>query len=343
MPHAAPSRRSFVAGALALAAPASIGRAFASEVDVAAAKREGKVVLYTSAPLAAAQSIANAFREKYGISIELFRTGGVQVLRRFQMEQESGHAGADVLGTLRRRRRAGLPRQGPVPAVQAGRLRQDPESFREADGSYVPQRVSIISTYGRTDLVPAADMPKTWDNLLDPRYKGKLVMTNPNFSSLQVAVVATLTRTRGWQFFEKLYKNDIIVVQGNEQALGMLKSGERAIAAFADSQYATAARLAGYKIDNVFPADGTFAVPSMTAVVKTAKNPNAAKLLAEYTLSLEAQQLGRKSGVYAARSDVAPPEGSPPIASIKITAIDYAYVQRVGPSVKKKFSEIFSI
>ena len=343
MPHAAPTRRSFVAGALALAAPASIGRAFASEIDIAAAKREGKVVLYTSAPIAAAQSIANAFREKYGIPIELFRTGGVQVLRRFQMEQESGHAGADVLALSDVSAAQDFRAKGLFLPFKPDGFDIIPESFREPDGYYVPQRVSIISIYGRTDLVPPSEMPKTWDDLLDPKYKGKLVMTNPNFSSLQVAVVAMLTRTRGWQFFEKLYKNEILVVQGNEQALGMLKSGERAIAAGTDSQYATAARLAGYKIDNFFPADGTFAVPSMTAVVKGAKNPNAAKLLAEYTLSLEAQRLWPKSGVYAARSDVEPPEGSPPIANIKIVPIDYSYVQRVGPSVKKKFSEIFSI
>lgn len=336
------TRRSVVAGAMALGLPRFVGSAVADGVDVAAAKKEGKVVLYTSAPLSAAQKFVNAFQEKYGITVELFRTGGVQVLRRFLMEQEAGHAGADVLVTSDLAAAIDLKAKGMfIPFKPAG-LDQVPESIRDADSHFVPQRVSIISIYGRTDMVPPAEMPKTWDDLLNPKFKGKLVMTNPSFTSLQLAVVAMLSRARGWDFFDRLNKNDVMVVQGNEQALNLVKTGERPIAAGADSQYANIARLAGHKIENVFPADGTFAIPSMTAVVKGAKNPNAAKLLAEYTLSREAETLWPASGIYAARADVDPPAGSPPIKDIKVIPMDYTYIQRVSPAVKKKFSEIFS-
>jgi len=96
------TRRRLITGAAALTLPAFaqpgfIRPAMAETVDVAAAKREGKVTLYTSAPIAAAQKVANAFQAKYGITVELFRSGGTQVLRRFMMEQQAGHAGADVL------------------------------------------------------------------------------------------------------------------------------------------------------------------------------------------------------------------------------------------------------
>jgi iron(III) transport system substrate-binding protein len=186
-------------------------------------------------------------------------------------------------------------------------------------------------------------MPKTWDDLVLPKYKGKLVMTSPNFSSLQVAVIASLSRKHGWSFYEKLAKNDVIIVRSNQQALDMVKSGERPIAAGADSQYANAARLAGHKIYNFFPSDGTFAIPSVIGVVKGSKHPNAAKLLVEFALSPEAQKLWPQNGVYAARSDIAPPAGSEQLGKIKIVAIDYSYVKTHGAAVKKKFSEIFSI
>jgi iron(III) transport system substrate-binding protein len=85
-------------GAMALSLPRLVGPAVAADVvDVAAAKKEGNVTLYTSAPLAAAQKVASAFQQKYGITVELFRSGGTQVLRRFMMEHDAGHAGADVL------------------------------------------------------------------------------------------------------------------------------------------------------------------------------------------------------------------------------------------------------
>ena len=69
----------------------------------------------------------------------------------------------------------------------------------------------------------------------------------------------------------------------------------------------------------------------------------AAKLMAEFTLSLEAQKLWPESGVYAARIDVDPPIGSPPIGKIKVSSIDYEYLKANAAAVKKRFSEIFSI
>jgi len=328
----------------ALALPSFIGRAAGQEsVDVAAAKAEGRVVLYTSAPLAAAQKIASAFQAKYGIAVELFRTGGVQVLRRFMMEQDAKRPGADVLVSSDLSAVRDLIAKDSFVPFKPKDFDKVPAAFNDPKGLYVAQRVSIISIYGRTDLVPPSQMPRTWTDLADPRFKGKLVMTNPNFTSLQVAVVAMLSRAHGWGFFERLNKNDVLIVQGNEQALNMAKSGERPIVAGGDSQYASGARLQGHKIDNTFPADGTFAVPSTTSVVKGSRHPNAAKLMAEFTLSLEAQQLWPQSGVYAARTDVAPPVGSPPIGNIKVSAIDYAYLKTNAAAVKKRFSEIFSV
>src|SRR5258708_30000561 len=91
------TRRAALGAAATLVLPPLLRPAMAQSIDIAAAKREGKVVLYTSAPIAAAQKVANSFQQKYGITVELFRSGGTQVLRRFLLEQEAGHAGADVL------------------------------------------------------------------------------------------------------------------------------------------------------------------------------------------------------------------------------------------------------
>jgi iron(III) transport system substrate-binding protein len=338
------TRRTLLGSALALTLPRLTGMAAAAEaVDIAAAKKEGNVTLYTSAPIAAAQKVANAFQQKYGIKVELFRSGGTQVMRRFMTEHDAGHAGADVLVSSDPSAIIDLAAKGIFVPFRPDGIEKVPEPFRDPAGNYVAQRVSLIAIYGRTDLVPAANMPKTWDDLLNPKYKGKLVMTNPSFTSLQLGVVAMMSKMRGWDYFEQLNRNDVLVVQGNEQALNLVKTGERPIAAGGDSQYANEARMAGHKIQNFFPSDGTFAIPATTSVVKGSKNPNAAKLLAEYTLSLEAEQLWPENGIYAARTDVAPPDGSPKIGDIKVIPMDYAYIKNMTPAVKRKFSEIFSV
>jgi iron(III) transport system substrate-binding protein len=336
------TRRALMGAGAALTLPPFARVAAAETVDIAAAKKEGKVSLYTSAPIAAAQKVANAFQQKYGIAVELFRSGGTEVLRRFMMEQQASHPGADVLVSSDPAAMIDFARKGLFVPFKPDGFDQVPPSLNDPEGRYVAQRVSLISIYGRTDLVPAAQMPKTWSDLLDPRFKGKLVMTNPSFTSLQLGVVAMTAKLRGWDFYEKLNRNDIVVVQGNEQALNMVKTGERPIAAGADAQYANEARMAGHKIENFFPSDGTFAIPATTAVVKGSKSLNAAKLLAEYTLSLEAEQLWPPNGIYAARTDVEPPAGSPPIKDISVIPMDFAYIQSVSAQVKRKFSEIFS-
>jgi len=341
--HLALTRRSALAGAAALALPACLRRAAAADaVDIEAAKREGNVVLYTSAPIHAAQKVANAFQDKYGIKVELFRSGGTEVLRRFMMEQAAGQVAADVLVSSDPAAAIDLAARGLFVPFKPDGFDKVPAAFNDPAGNYVAQRVSLIAIYGRIDLVPAADMPKTWDDLLDAKYKDKLVITNPSFTSVQLGVVAMMSKLRGWDYYEKLNRNGVLVVQGNEQVLNLVKQGERPIAAGTDSQYANEARLAGHPIRTFFPAEGTFGIPAVTAVVKGSRNPNAAKLLAEYTLSQDAQNLWPGNGIYAARTDVPPPTGSPAIGDVKVIPMDYAYISSVSATVKKKFSEILS-
>src|SRR5438105_11702864 len=84
-------------GFAALFLAASIAPAFAQAVDLDAAKREGKMVWYTSVPIETAQKIANLFEQKTGIKVELFRSGGSNILRRFQQEADAGKVFLDVL------------------------------------------------------------------------------------------------------------------------------------------------------------------------------------------------------------------------------------------------------
>jgi iron(III) transport system substrate-binding protein len=311
----------------------------ADPVDPAAAKREGRVVLYTSAPVQIAQKLLERFERAYGIKGELFRSGGSAVLSRFQQERAGGHIAADILAVSDPAASAGLARQGVFVAFKPEGFETVPEALRDAQGYFIAQRVSVLAHYGRSELV--ADMPKSWDALLEPRYRGKLVLTDPSFTSLQLGVVAMLSRLKGWDYYEKLKANDLLLVPGNEQALNMVKTGERPIAAGADSQYAREAQAAGHKIAIAFPADGTFAIPASTSIVTGSPHPNAAKLFAQFMLTRETQSLFPENGIYAARTDVAPPPGSPGLGDIKLIPMDEDYIETVAKSVKTRFNEIF--
>lgn len=330
----------WVIAALLLCAflPAAVARA-ADAVDVAAAKREGRLVLYTSAPVQMAQKLLERFEQSYGIKGELFRSGGSAILSRFQNERAGGHIAADILAVSDPAASAALARQGVFVAFKPEGMEAVPASLSDPEGYFIAQRVSILAHYGRADLVP--EMPKSWDALLESRYRGKLVLTDPSFTSLQLGVVAMLSRIKGWQYYEKLHANQVLLVPGNEQALNMVKTGERPVAAGADSQYAREAQAAGHKIAIAFPADGTFAIPASTSIVKGSPHPNAAKLFAQFMLARETQSLFPENGIYAARTDVAPPPGSPGLGEIKLIAMDEDYVEKVAKEVKTRFNDIF--
>ena len=157
-----------------------------------------------------------------------------------------------------------------------------PDAAKDKDGFFVAQRLNLMTNYLRTDKVPEADEPKTWNDLTHPKYKGKMVIGDPSFTSLLVSVVGMMSKERGWGFYEKLRANDTMVVQGNQQAADMLKRGERLIAVGALDSYAAEDRAAGHPMKTLYPSDGVFVIPSPTSVVKGSPNPNAAKLFAEF-------------------------------------------------------------
>lgn len=327
-------------GAVSLAVAFAPDAALA-QVDAAAAKKEGRVVWYTSTPMAQASAIAKAFEAETGVKVELFRSGGSAVLRRFLQETGAGRIAVDVLTTSDPAAFQSMARKGVFVPFKPSNFDKLPAEARAEDGSYFAQRLNLMVIYQRSDRVTDADTPKTWNDLGDAKYSGKLVMTDPSFTSLQLSVVGMLSKERGWGFYEKLKANKIMIVQGNEQVSDMIKRGERMIAVGALDSYAAEDRQEGHPIRTVFPSDGVFIIPSPTAVIKGSPNPNAAKLFAEYMLSDSVQSIFPKAGGYAARSDIAPPEGSPEVRSLKILPVDYDYIEKESARIKRRFNEIF--
>src|ERR1700724_1872357 len=186
-------------------------------VDIAKAKAEGKVVWYTSTPVEEAQRIADLFRMETGISVELFRSGGSQILSRFQQEINAGRVAVDVLTHSDPAAARAMAKKGLFVPFKPKNFENVPDAAKAADGAFIGQRLNMMTHYLRTDKVALADEPKTWDDLTSPKYKGMLAMADPSFTSLQVSVVAMMSKQRGWGFYEKLRQNDVMIVPGNQQ------------------------------------------------------------------------------------------------------------------------------
>jgi iron(III) transport system substrate-binding protein len=337
-------RRLMLAGAAGLVLAGLCLPAFAADpVDAEAAKREGKVVWYTSTPIETAQKISNLFQKETGIRVELFRSGGSAILSRFQQELTAGRVMVDVLTHSDPSAAAVMAKKGLFVPFKPTNWDKVPDAAKDADGNFVAQRLNMMTILVRTDKLAEKDMPKSWAELTEPRFKGKLITTDPAFTSLQVSVVGMMAKNMGWDYYEKLRKNDMMVVPGNQQIADNLKRGERLIAVGNADSYAADARKEGHPIATIFPTDGLFVIPSPTHVVKNSPNPNAAKLFAEFMLSDAVQKLfPTEDGNYAARADMPPPTGNPELGKIKLIPVDYEYIEKETQRIKKRFTEIFS-
>ncbi len=324
---------------LALAVPAW-AHAFAPDpVDLAAARREGSVTWYTSTPIATAQKIASAFQAETGIRVELFRSGGSAVLRRFLQELDARRVVADVL-TISDPAAAGmLVRRELLVPFRPRHFDRIPDEVKDPRGHHIAQRLNLVGIVMRTDR--GAPIPRNWTDLADPAYKGLMVMPDPSYTAIQLMVVGTLSRRYGWDFYQKLRANQIMIVQGHQQVSETLTRGERLVAAEGLDQHTWLDRKAGHKVQTVFPADGAFAIPAPTAIIKGSPHPNAARALAEFMIGDTVQKLFPGEGVYAARSDVEPPPGNPPLGQIKLMPVDYDQIEKESRALKARFNEIY--
>ena len=318
--------------------------AAADQADVEAAKKEGTVVWYTSTPLRQAENVAKAFETKYGFKVELFRTGGEQVIQRFLTETSAGKINVDLLTASDPGAFNDMIKKNQLVKFRPANFDKVPQAARNQDGYWVAQRLNLITMAFRSDKETEADMPKKWADVANPKYKGKLVHADPSFTAIANAVVATFTRDaeKGWAYYEALKKNDMMIVQGHQQLAQILSTGERTIAAEAGDSDMWDLKKKGIAVKSIYPEDGVFVIAAPTGIVANSPHPNAAKLLAEFMLSDEAQKLFPQEGYYAGRTDMPPPEGNPALNTLKIIAVDEEYVQQNTDKIKQRFNEIFS-
>ncbi len=308
-------------------------------VDLAAAKKEGAVTWYTSTPVGPAQKIANLFLAETGIKVELFRSGGSAVLRRFLQEIDARRVVADVLTISDPAAASTLIKRDLLVPFRPRHFDKIREEVKDSKGYHIAQRLNLVGIVARTDK--GVPLPRNWTDLTDPKYKGLLVMPDPSYTAIQLMVVGTLSRKYGWEFYQKLRANDIMIVQGHQQVEETLTRGERLIAAEGADQNAWVDRKAGHKVQTIFPTDGAFAIAAPTAVIKGSPHPNAGKAFAEFMIGDTVQKLFPDEGIYAARSDVEPPPGNPPLGQIKLMPVDYDQIEKESKGLKARFNEIY--
>lgn len=311
---------------------------------IKAAQKEGKVSFYTAIGLKVAQKLVSAFEKKYpGINVELERSGAERNFQRILQEYGSKIYNADVYGSSDAVQLIYLKRKGWLQPAVPDEVVNWPKDEKDADGQYATDRASISVIAYNTTLVKKADAPKSYKELLDPKWKGKLVKAHPAYSGTIMTETLILSKRLGWDYFKKLSQQDVMQVQSATVPPKKVAEGERAVMMDGDEYTLFMLKKSGSPIQEVYPTEGAPLIIAEAGLLKHAPHPNAGRLFYHYLFSLPAQQLlVDEGGLRSFNPNVKEPKGRTPLSEIKLLHSDPATVdEKQIETVKKKYASYF--
>src|SRR5262245_21897391 len=313
---------------------------------IEAAKKEGKVVHYTSVDLPLAEKVGKAFETKYpGISVRIERTGAERVFTRIAQERSSNIHACDVVQSSDAAHFVVWKREGILaPYVPEEVAQHYPAEHKDADGLFASYRVYLCVMARNTDLVKDADAPKSFKDLLDPKWAGQIVKAHPGYSGTILTATYQTARDVGWELYQKLAKQRVMQVQSASDPPKKLALGERAIMADGIEYGVFQLKETGKPVDVIYPAEGSPLIIGPNGVLKNAPNPNAARLFQSFMLSAECQQFNVEfGGLRSAHKLVKDKPGRKPISEIKVMKDDAAAVERDSEEIKKRYTQYFRV
>jgi iron(III) transport system substrate-binding protein len=312
--------------------------AFAQAGDVDAAKKEAKVVVYGSVPPQSMEGLHQAFKKKYGIDVEYWRGSSTQVSERALTEWRAGKPAFDIAegnrGVQLIMKDEGLFQKFIPPASQ-----KFPDRFKEKDALITPWRVLPISMLYNTELVKSGDIPKTFDDLLNPKWMGKISIPDPTRHTTTAQFLWNLRKFKGdkWLDYVKgLAKQKPVLVESLAPVTTTIIKGE-ALVGITYIKY-----IKQYKgpVDYI-PMDQYLTDPNYLSLSAKASHPNAAKLYIDFACSPEGQKEIAEDGEFVLAPGVYPPIKDANKVAPKMVFMDNPSEEEFKKLMSGTFREIF--
>ena len=311
----------------------SYSAANAQAVNLEAAKKEGRVVLYGTVVPQAMESIFNSFEKKYGITVDYWRASANGVAERGANEWRAGRPGFEVV--------EGNPGLNATLKKEGGFAKYIPpssekfaEHFQDKDSQMTAWRLIPISVLYNTDTVKAADRPRTLDDLIDPRWKGKITIPNPTQHAETAQFFWNLRKFRGdkWlDFVKALAKQEPHLVESFAPVPNALIRGEAQIGLGYIKYLKQYKGPLGYVL-----LDKHLTELNVMSIGSKAANPNAARLYVEFICSVEGQKLVAEQGEFALYPGI-----NPAITDAEKVVASTVLMDRPTPEEFKKLNAEF--
>ena len=316
------TRRKFLKG-VNLAATAAVlvsfaGAAIAQEDPrLKRAKEKGKITWYSAAfPENMREALAKGFTDKTGIELSIYAGGGNQIVSRLRTERKTGAYNVDVIDGGDIDVFGGMIKDGILKAYNPKSADAIHPDFKDSQGYYYGMYFWTLLLQYNTNFYNKDTAPKSFADLIDPRFKGKVVISDPARSTAGLGFIKSMVTWKGWPWVEGFLKNEPLVISISSGIQPAVVSGERPISMQTTQFYSKNLEEGGpvALATNEF----LFGSPDVVGLVTKGPNPDGAELLAEYLISKEAQQMIPGFGPYSTRTDIKPPFGMPPVTELKL-------------------------
>ena len=276
----------------------------AQHIDMKAAQKEGRVTIYSSISIEDITALAKAFEKAYpGINVEIYRAGKIKLGQRMITEARAGKHRFDVLlssafTTLAMKEENLLGKYVSPQAGNYDRALTDPQGF------WTAAQINPMTIGFNTRLVKKDEIPKRWEDLLDPKWKGKVAI-NANRPEWYIALMQLMGREKARKYMQSLAGNNTIPAESSTLAQEFLGAGEFPIYA-----NATSGNMEDFKQKNA-PVDWARldvlpSYPILTSVSAHSDTPNVARLMADFLLSEEGQKVFKSIQRIPARKNIEP-------------------------------------
>jgi iron(III) transport system substrate-binding protein len=282
-PNSTVSRRRFLYGT-----GTALGAASFASILPRGASADVPLVWYTGSQIDAVNDWVNMFKERTGITCEFYRAGALKIAQKFEQEVAAKQVSCSLIsGGL-----TGLIMQwadrGLLMPYDCPEYAHYPEDA--LIGNFAgPTKSDVITMIYNSELIKAEELPQSWEDILKPEWKGRMVMSDASSSSGALHWYSAMRKHFGRGYMENLAKQDVMIRTGSGEVVNTVISGERPLAAMVLQYHALRAISKGAKLRVLVPKEGAPVSHAHLSIAADAANPEAAKKFMDFAFGREAQ------------------------------------------------------
>src|SRR3977135_170738 len=313
---------------------------------IEAARKEGKLAFYGALELNVGERLARTFEAKYpGIAVRVERPGAERIFQRIAQEQGSGIKAVDIANSTDPAHYLDWKKNDWLTAyIPEDVAKHFPADQIDPDGMHATSCAWMEAIGYNTNLVKREEAPKSYADLLDPKWMGKIVKGHPGYSGAIMTATFVLARDLGWSYFEKLAQQKVMQVQSAADPPKKILLGEGTVMADAHDCNVVLPKDQGQPVEVVYAAEGSPLIIVPSGIFRSAPNPNAARLFQSFFFSAEGQQLLVDN--YAHRSfhaQIKEKPGHRPLSALKLLKSDPAAVLAQSEEIKARYAKLFKV